>query len=148
MLEIEIDRKQSFSNSLAGDLFVNGLYICRTLELAWWWNENDLSCVPPGNYSAFIRTDKKDGWRIQLSGVPGSRTGVQIHIGNYPKEIKGCVLVGEYCTPGMIWHSGKAYQKLEAACRPHDKTQIQVRFTGILMTPWGDYKSQRDQLLA
>lgn len=147
MFKVTIDRKQSFPSSLGGDLYVNGDYICRTLELAWWWNAENKSCVPRGSYHAFIRHDKKDGWRIQLVGVPG-RTGVQIHIGNYPRDTTGCVLVGERYTPDAIWNSDEAYKKLEAAYRDHNGESVIVEFTGILMTPWGDYPNQRNTKLA
>jgi hypothetical protein len=144
MFKITIYRRQTFSGSMGGDLYVNGRHICKTLELAWMWNMKDKSCIPPGSYSGFIRHDKKDGWRIQLAGVPGNREGVQIHIGNYPKEIKGCVLVGEYYTSDAIWHSGAAYKKLEATYSEHRGEPIRVEFTGLLATPWGDYEGRRN----
>jgi hypothetical protein len=141
--KVTIDRKESFANSIGGDLYVNGRYVCRTLELAWLWNTKDKSCVPLGTYAAFIRHDKKDGWRIQLIGVPGNRDGVQIHIGNYPREIKGCVLVGERYTPDAIWHSASAYKKLEASYGKNRRDPVAVEFRGLLTTPWGDYDSRR-----
>jgi hypothetical protein len=143
MFKVTIERRRSFSDSIGGDLYVNGSYICRTLELAWLWNAKNRSCVPLGSYRGFIRHDKSDGWRIQLAGVPGGRDGVQIHIGNYPKQIQGCVLVGERYTPDAIWSSSVAYKRLEGVYKKHRGETITVEFKGLLATPWGDYAAKR-----
>lgn len=76
-----------------GELWVQGQRIGYSLELPWRWNEQDVSAIPPGSYDGELRYDKKDHWRIQLQDVQG-RTGVQIHIGNVPRQTQGCILVG------------------------------------------------------
>jgi Family of unknown function (DUF5675) len=148
LFKVTIRRRHSFVNSIGGDLSVNGRFICKTLELAWLWNAKDRSCVPPSTYFAFIRRDKKDGWRVQLTGILGNRTGVQIHIGNYPREIKGCVLVGERYTPDAIWHSAAAYRKFETSYANHRNEPVMVEFVGLLATPWGDFEGRRFRDLA
>lgn len=135
--KIVIDRKRSFASGIIGELFVNGSFLCYTLELAWLWNERDKSCVPPGRYRGFLRTDHADKWRIQVDGVP-NRQGIQIHIGNFPRDIQGCVLVGNSYSPDAVHDSVGAYEKLKAAYR-HSPGPISVEFKGILATPWGDY---------
>jgi hypothetical protein len=99
-----------------GYLIANGEVLCYTLELPWADNSNNISCIPFGTYNGFLRYDKKDGWRIQLDNVP-NRTGVQIHMGNYTSQIKGCVLVGtnadvDSCS---VQNSSTAYLKLKKA---------------------------------
>ena len=135
--EIVIDRFLPCSQSIIGKLYANGKYICYTLELAWLWNINNVSCVPPGHYGGHIRHDKADGWRIQLSGVPGPRTGVQIHIGNYPRDTVGCVLVGTSYAADRVWDSRSAYKLLKAAYHSSPGKIIRVTFQGVLATPWG-----------
>ena len=135
---IRIKRKHSFSEGMVGELYANGKFICYTLELAWLWNMKNKSCVPPKKYAAIIRHDHKDKWRIELIGVPGNREHVQIHIGNYPRDILGCVLVGTEYTPDRVLNSAVAYKKLKQAY-DHAKGPITVEFEGILATPWGDY---------
>jgi hypothetical protein len=90
---ITIKRTSINSKSVTGELFVNGNFICHTLELPWNSNKSFISSIPSGEYSAFLRYDKDDKWRLQLEDVP-NRTGIQIHIGNYPSQIEGCVLIG------------------------------------------------------
>ncbi len=143
-----IDRVHPHSASIIGKLYANREFVCYTLELPWRWNARTVSCVPPGSYSAFIRYDKPDGWRIQLENVP-ERSGVQIHIGNYPRNVKGCVLVGTSYGPNAVWHSKDAYAKLKAAFYGESMVdgvpiacpakRIRVAFKGILSTPAGDF---------
>jgi hypothetical protein len=91
--ELTVERKLSSENCTMGYLIANDKVVCYTLELPWKDNSNDISCIPLGSYNGILRYDKKDGWRIQLQNVP-NRTGVQIHLGNYTREINGCILVG------------------------------------------------------
>jgi len=137
-----INRKIAFAEGLIGELSVNGAFVCYTLELAWLWNENKKSCVPPGKYNGFLRHDHMDKWRIELAGVPGHREHVQIHIGNYPRNTVGCVVVGTSYTPDAVWNSAQAYEKLKAAY-PHHPGRITVEFKGLLATPYGDYPGRR-----
>lgn len=97
-----------------GYLIADGEVLCYTLELPWADNLNNISCIPVGKYSGILRYDKTDGWRIQLENVP-DRTGVQIHMGNYTKEIKGCVLVGTEARVDdcSVQNSSIAYSKLK-----------------------------------
>lgn len=93
LLEITIVRTSENATSTTGELYVDGRFVAQTLELPWRNNQSYLSAIPAGRYAAHLRYDKTDGWRLQLNDVPG-RSGVQLHIGNYPSQIEGCVLVG------------------------------------------------------
>ncbi len=143
-VDIVIERKTSYSGSIVGTLSVNGDRVCYTLELPWIWNEKGVSCVPNGRYSAFLRYDKGDKWRIQLINVPG-RTGVQIHMGAYPRHTKGCVLVGTSTGANQVLGSGSAYRRLKRAfygavqASQSPDMNITVEFKGIQATPWGDF---------
>ena len=64
-----------------------------TLELPWRNNQNDISRIPAGSYKGSTREDGPKGWRIQLRDSD-PRKLVQIHIGNYPKNTDGCILLG------------------------------------------------------
>ena len=141
---VVVKRKHSFAEGIVGELYANGMFVCYTLELAWFWNQEFKSCVPRGKYPGLLRHDHPDKWRIELIGLPG-HTRVQIHIGNYPKDTHGCVLVGTSYTPDAVWNSGAAYEKLKDAYeRAHGP--ISVEFEGVLATPWGDYPGVRSNL--
>ncbi len=114
--ELNIERKLSSEKCTMGYLIANGKVVCYTLELPWKDNLNNISCIPKGSYNGILRYDKNDGWRIQLEDVP-NRTGVQIHLGNYTTEIKGCILVGtnaniDNCS---VQNSSVAYSELKKA---------------------------------
>jgi hypothetical protein len=113
--EIVIERKYRHSECIIGKMYVNGAELCYTLELPWKDNQQNVSCIPQGSYGGFVRTDGKIGWRIELSGVPGNRQNVQIHVGNYPQDTKGCVLIGTGYSNNAVRDSQTARSKLEAA---------------------------------
>lgn len=90
---IRIERNIFDEKGIIGYMYINDLPVCYTLELPWLDNKKQISAVPIGFYNTLIRYDKKDQWRIQLKNVI-DRNGVQVHVGNYTTEIKGCILVG------------------------------------------------------
>ncbi len=71
-----------------------GTFQCFTLELPWKENERGISCIPAGTYEAFKRMSPKNGSVIELLNVK-DRSNIQIHRGNYTRQIEGCVLVGD-----------------------------------------------------
>lgn len=70
-----------------------GTKISNALELAYRGNQNDISSIPPGEYSGAVRTDGPKGWRIELTGT-AARKHIQIHVGNTPDDTVGCILPG------------------------------------------------------
>ncbi|MBP8242197.1 MAG: hypothetical protein KAX36_07455 [Thermoflexales bacterium] len=108
-LPIRILRTSENGSSQTGELFVDGKMVAHTLELPWKNNQSYVSSIPTGTYRAIVRYDKTDQWRFQLESVP-NRTGVQIHVGNYPTQIEGCVLVGR-----RVNNSGNAVSESSAA---------------------------------
>ena len=79
-----------------------------TLELPWKDNAKNISCIPKGEYIAEL--DYYPAY--ELRSVP-ERTEIKIHIGNYPKDVKGCIAIGsERDVPSqMIKQSRRAYEK-------------------------------------
>lgn len=70
-----------------------GNFQCFTLELPDLDNAPSISCIPAGTYKAFKRQSQKNGSVIELKAVP-NRQFIQIHRGNYTRQIEGCILVG------------------------------------------------------
>ncbi len=113
--KIEIIRTSKSLRTTIGDLYVDGVWCCHTLELPYRWNINDFSSIPVGEYGAIIRyykadrgnildnalrkirslyeeqsvkllsTDPLAHWRIELTGT-GSRENTQIHKGTKPDQ--------------------------------------------------------------
>lgn len=70
-----------------------GLEIAKTLELPFFNNINDLSCIPFGEYKCKKdNTGKYKYWKIL--DVDG-RQAVEFHNGNYVTDSEGCILLGQ-----------------------------------------------------
>lgn len=89
---IKIVREIEAGKCILGKVYLNDKLVCYSLEKPDIGNINDISAISAGTFSAFIRTDN-DKWRIELKNVPGDRTVIQIHKGNSPSDIKGCIIV-------------------------------------------------------
>lgn len=80
-----------------------------TLELPWYDNQVNASRIPPGRYVGRMRTHTSRV--LQIDDVPG-REGILIHVGNYPSDTHGCILVGLEEGYGMIRKSRAAMDLL------------------------------------
>jgi hypothetical protein len=90
---ITINRTSYQEVQTLGEGYCNGFGF-KTLELPWLDNRRSVSCIPIGQYEAFIRFSPR--WRreiIEFKNVPG-RKNIQIHPGNYFYDIEGCILPG------------------------------------------------------
>lgn len=93
-IDLIVQRSMScLGGETGGTLYISGKQIARTLELPWRNDEEHLSRIQRGTYVGAIRTDGVLGWRIELFNVPNHHN-VELHIGNYPRNSTGCILVG------------------------------------------------------
>lgn len=100
-----------------------------TLELPYADNLNDLSSIPPGTYTAFVRIDGHRGWRLELRNVPG-RKHIQIHKGNTTNDILGCILVGTTKADLAVYNSKRAMALLRNEIEQvpgHRDIQVKIR---------------------
>lgn len=70
------------------------ILVAATLELPWKDNQPDISCVPVGTYDCKLEyspVHKKDLYWLQHVKDRGA---VEIHIGNFPRDTHGCILLG------------------------------------------------------
>lgn len=75
--------------AVLGSLYLNGAFVCYTLE-------NAAKAIPCGMYT--VQNSKSPKFKRELpllhnAQVPASR-GIRIHVGNTAKDSQGCVLVG------------------------------------------------------
>ena len=74
-----------------GMIFIQGILLCRSIELRWANNERNESCVPEGVYPVAIIQHPKFGECLQVDGVKG-RSGILVHVANdAQKELRGCI---------------------------------------------------------
>jgi hypothetical protein len=134
-MEIKVQRLWKKSNYTIGKLFINGEYICNTLEdadrgLKDSMEESEIyskkvygeTAIPTGKYNitlSVVSPKFKDrSWAKPYSGklprlvnVKGFE-GVLIHVGNTAKDSLGCILVGHNTIKGSLTDSSKCFQKI------------------------------------
>jgi hypothetical protein len=118
-MNITVIRKIFTEKSTIGELSVDGQWYCYTLELPWKENHRGISCIPEGAYTVVVDwSNSKKSWLPHVLDVP-DRDGIRIHVGNYPSDIQGCILVGEGKTVDMVTNSrkvlGPLFEKLRTA---------------------------------
>ncbi len=100
--------RNSFSScSTEGELFINSVPFCNTLEpaLGKKVKYGKGCCIAPGTYSIDFHYSPKFGkYMLTLCGVSG-RSGILIHSGNTPKDSSGCILVGKRENVGVLANS-------------------------------------------
>ena len=74
-------------DSIQGELYVNGLFFCHTIERL-------SKAVPAGCYPLGVSYSPRFKMRLPFLSVP-HRSGIRIHSGNTSKDSKGCILVGK-----------------------------------------------------
>jgi hypothetical protein len=124
-----------FPEGTQGMVFLNGLFICYTIELPWIQNKANISCVPEGLYTLQKRYSNKFKHHLHLKNVVG-RSLILIHPANdAKKELEGCIAPVSYHTGiGKGNSSRKALNKLTALVFPvlAKNTQVQLKITSSL----------------
>lgn len=98
--------------AILGSLYLNGAFICYTLE-------NAVKAIPAGLYS--IENSKSPKFKRELpllhnAQVPASR-GIRIHVGNTVASSSGCVLVGMGRNGDSLTESTPAETMVTMLCR-------------------------------
>ena len=65
-----------------------------TMELRWFNNMPQHSCIPEGKYVVLPRTSPKYGKHFHIQDVP-NRDLILVHNCNYSHELLGCIGVGK-----------------------------------------------------
>lgn len=136
-----------------GNLYINGIKFCDTLEdvdrsLTQSMSLEDIknikkksiTAIPTGKYevtlsvqspkfSKYTQYEFCKGYLPRLIDVPGFE-GVLVHIGNFPSDTDGCVLVGKNTKKGMVTDSTNTfktlYSKLKEVSDKNEKIYITI----------------------
>ena len=96
-INLLIIRDTLTEESTIGELYLNGEWLCDTLELPYRDNQRSISCIPAGHYKVRLRTARESATRNYLHLLVEDvkdRKYILVHIGNFPKDTRGCILVG------------------------------------------------------
>lgn len=92
----DIVRQPSTPKGTEGELLVEGIHLCWTLERPWLSNAQDISSIPVGVYEVrLLWSDHFKGLMPHVMDVPG-RAGVLLHPLNTVAETKGCIGLGDW----------------------------------------------------
>jgi hypothetical protein len=127
-----IARRETYT---IGRLYIDGILFCDTLEDTDRGLRQDMplpvlrakkrkgvTAIPTGRYRVTLgvkspkySTRKQyefcQGYVPRLINVP-CYDGILIHIGNYPKDTEGCILVGKNTKVGSVLESAKTFREL------------------------------------
>lgn len=123
MLEFTLKRGKSSKLSTMGELYLNGTFMCYTLEdVERATKIYGATAIPKGAYKGIVNVSARFKRMMPLLlNVPGFE-GVRIHAGNTAKDTHGCILVGLAKGEDMVLQSRMAYEKLMEAIGTNEFT--------------------------
>ena len=84
-------KRNYLEKGVNGTLFLNGNFICHTIELPWLNNTVGESCIFEGEYDLKVRYTKKFGYHLRVLNVY-ERKYILFHPANDAvKELRGCI---------------------------------------------------------
>lgn len=110
---ITIKRLYKTDTSTIGELLINGIFECFTLEDT----ERKVkikgeTAIPKGTYKVIINESNRFKRLLPLLIDVPDFEGVRIHSGNSNHDTEGCILVGKTRNKNYIGQSRKAFDKL------------------------------------
>lgn len=110
-MRIRIERKWPKADYIIGRLYIDGEYICNSLEPPWKNNER-YTAIPPGIYEVIMNYSPKFKRVLPLLMNVPNRSSIRIHRGNKVQDTLGCLLCGENTKVGMVLNSTKYEEKI------------------------------------
>ena len=135
-MRLHLQRKIFTDRTTIGDLSIDGVFFCHTLEDKDRKLESggkkipERTAVPRGTYLVEITfSNRFKKYLPELKAVP-QFTGVRIHAGNNETNTEGCLLVGDMVDDYSIMNSrvtmNDLFDLLEAAKTRGEKIEIEI----------------------
>ena len=110
---ITVKRLYKTDNSVIGEMLIDGIFECFTLEDA----ERPVkikgeTAIPKGTYRVIINESNRFKRLLPLLIDVPNFEGIRIHSGNSNHDTEGCILVGQTRNKNYIGQSRKAFDKL------------------------------------
>ena len=119
-MRIEVRRTDFTPNSTIGDMLINGIFQCYTLEDAVRPDGVKIygeTAIPTGHYEVQLTMSPRFQRVLPLLIDVKNFVGVRIHPGNSAKDTEGCILVGETKTNDWVSQSQLAFTALFSRMR-------------------------------
>lgn len=151
-MELKVKRKAKRETYVIGDLSIDEVFFSNTLEDTDRGLTSDMTdeqikeikqkgitAIPTGRYKVVMNIQSPKfskykqyefckGYLPRLVDVPGYK-GVLIHIGNYPKDTDGCILVGKNTVKGAVMNSTATFKKLYDILKNADEAGEDIYIT-------------------
>ena len=112
-MKIEIKRLHKTANSTIGELTIDGVLECYTLEdIERPVKIKGETAIPKGTYKIIINQSNRFKRLLPLFLDVPNFEGVRIHAGNTNHDTEGCILVGRTRSNDFIGQSKKAFDSL------------------------------------
>ena len=112
-MKIEIKRLHKTENSTIGELSIDGVWECYTLEdIERPVKIKAETAIAKGTYKVIINQSNRFKRLMPLLLNVPNFEGVRIHAGNTNHDTEGCILVGRTRSKDFIGQSRKAYDAL------------------------------------
>lgn len=107
---LKLIRVSTCEDGTFGVLIDGAMPFALTLEPPWVDNAKDISCIPPGEYYCESINSVKFGYTFKVQDVP-DRTNILFHRGNWEKDTKGCICIGEQFESNGVLASAKGFKE-------------------------------------
>ncbi len=138
-MKLKLVRKYRKETYTIGKLYVDGVYLCDTIEDRDRGLDDSMSladimikkrygetAIPYGTYKVEITySPKYKRLMPEIKNVKGF-SGIRIHSGNTAKDTLGCLIVGKNTQVGMVTESRKTYNKLFALLKDAKDISIEI----------------------
>lgn len=124
-MELKVIRKEFTSKTTIGELYINDVFFCYTLEdvdrgLTQDMSKKDIeakkvygkTAIPYGRYEIIMSWSNKFKCVMPLVNEVVGYTGIRIHKGNSEVDTLGCLLVGMKKGVDKITNSTQAFDRL------------------------------------
>ena len=112
-MQITVKRLYKTDTSTIGELLIDGVFECFTLEdIERPVKIKAETAIPKGTYKVIINESNRFKRLMPLLLNVPNFEGVRIHSGNTNHDTEGCILVGQTRNKNYIGQSRKAYEKL------------------------------------
>jgi hypothetical protein len=121
---LQLKRKIFTDDSTIGELSIDGVFVCYTLEDKVRDKKiQNVTAIPYGKYEVIINfSNRFQKYMPLLLNVP-NYAGVRIHPGNKSADTEGCILVGSSKSLNFIGNSRATYKSLFAKMKLIEKKE-------------------------
>jgi hypothetical protein len=151
-MELRLKRTYKKGEYTIGNLYIDDVLFCQTLEDRDRGLHSHMqleyikdvkvagkTAIPTGRYAVTLAVQSPkyrhrreyefcNGYVPRLINVKGFE-GILIHIGNYPEDTEGCILVGKNTVKGAVMESTETFKKLYAKMRMAADTGEEIYIT-------------------